>query len=569
MPHRSVDKKSPPETSHRLDTGFRAALAVVAGLLLAAAFPKIGVAGFAWVAPAIMLAAAGGVDGRQAFRLGYLAGLLHYLASFYWLLNIPVMKLAPITGWLALSGYLALYPATWVWLCWKIFRARIDPDTRNFGETCEQFLAATWMQRLVWALSCAALWVTWEMTQARFLTGLPWNFLGASQSQMLPIIQIAGITGVYGVSFLAAWFAVSLLGAAAVVVRRSQSPRRWLGELILPMLAIAAAVGYGLPRILQPVKPSDTRELDITLIQPSIPQRWIWAPGESSNRFVQLLQLSEQALARRVAGTNRLGLIVWPEAAVPGLVRFDTNIHHAITNFVRHHNVWLVLGADDVAARRDSDNPFAYDNFNASFLISPAGEFRETYRKRRLVLFGEYLPFARWLPFLERWTGMGSFTAGREVVPFRVPELGFNTSVLICFEDVFPHLVREYVDDDTDFLLNLTNNGWFGESAAQWQHAANAAFRAIENGVPLVRCANNGITCLVTPQGAMRDIFLPGTTDAYGAGFKTVRVPLLAGRRREPTFYRKHGDLFGWACIGWSVLTVARSFLRRRRDFAG
>jgi apolipoprotein N-acyltransferase len=298
----------------------------------------------------------------------------------------------------------------------------------------------------------------------------------------------------------------------------------------------------------------------IALVQPSIPQRWIWSPEESSNRFTQLLRLSEAALTN--AG-SKPDLLVWPEAAVPGYVRWDTNIHSAVTNLVRRHQVWLVLGSDDAAPPLGSDDPFAADIFNASFLIGPEGEFRAAYRKRRLVICGEYIPFVRWLPFLERWTGMGSFTPGREVAPFRVPELGLKTSVLICFEDVFPHGVREYVDADTDFLLNLTNNGWFGESAAQWQHAANAVFRAVENGVPLVRCANNGITCWVTPQGQIRDAYLPGTLDAYGAGFKIVQVPLLDGKKREPTFYRQHGDVFGWGCIAWSALVVGRAFLRR------
>ena len=537
----------------------RLALAMLAGLLLASAFPKIGVAGFAWVASGAILAVAIGVEGRQAFRLGYVAGLTHYLTSLYWLLNIPVMKLAPITGWLALSGFLALYPAVWVWLCWKMCPAKIDESSGRPAEMFEQFLAASWTQRLVWALSCAALWVTWEMVQARLFTGFPWNFLGASQYQMLPVIQVASFTGVYGVSFLAAWFSVSLLGAAAVVVRRSQRPRQWMGEIILPLLAVTGVAFFGVRQFAQPSAPPP--QAKIALVQPSIPQRWIWSPEESSNRFAQLLQLSEEVL------TNKAGkpdLLVWPEAAVPGYVRWDTNIHSAVTNLVRRHQVWLVLGSDDAAPRQGGDDPFAYDNYNASFLIGPDGEFRATYRKRRLVICGEYIPFVRWLPFLERWTGMGSFTEGRAVVPFRVPELGLKTSVLICFEDVFPHGVREYVEEDTDFLLNLTNNGWFGESAAQWQHAANAIFRAVENGVPLVRCANNGITCWVTPQGQMRDVYLPGTLDAYGAGCKLVQVPLLGGKKREPTFYRQHGDVFGWGCVAWSALVVGRVFLRRR-----
>jgi apolipoprotein N-acyltransferase len=149
-------------------------------------------------------------------------------------------------------------------------------------------------------------------------------------------------------------------------------------------------------------------------------------------------------------------------------------------------------------------------------------------------------------------------------VPFEVAEKGLKTSVVICFEDIFPHLVREYVDPDTDFLLNLTNNGWFGESAAQWQHAAGAVFRAVENGLPLVRCANNGLTCWVDAAGRMHEVYFPGTRDIYGRGIKTVEVPLLAGARPTATFYRRHGDVFGWACVAWAGLGVLKGFRRRR-----
>src|SRR5207249_930586 len=203
--------------------------------------------------------------------------------------------------------------------------------------------------------------------------------------------------------------------------------------------------------------------------------------------------------------------------------------------------------------------------FNASFLLNPRGELVAKYHKRRLVIFGEYVPLERWLPFMKYLTPIGgSFTPGDQPVPFRLTQPQAFVSTLICFEDVFPHLSREYVEDDTDFLLNLTNNGWFDESAAQWQHAANAVFRAVENGLPLVRCANNGLTCWVDAQGRMQDVYFPGTQDIYGAGIKLIQVPLLDGSRREPTFYRRHGDAFGWSCVGGSTLVVGRTFLRRK-----
>jgi apolipoprotein N-acyltransferase len=150
-----------------------------------------------------------------------------------------------------------------------------------------------------------------------------------------------------------------------------------------------------------------------------------------------------------------------------------------------------------------------------------------------------------------------------------LPLGNIRTATLICFEDVFPHLVRRYVAADTDFLVNLTNDGWFGESAAQWQHAANAAFRAVENGRPLLRCCNNGLTCWVDSSGRIRDIFRDPTGSVYGPGFLTATLPLPAPEERRPgTFYTAHGDWFGWACAGAALLAFAariKAALQARR----
>src|SRR6185369_7788579 len=162
----------------------------------------------------------------------------------------------------------------------------------------------------------------------------------------------------------------------------------------------------------------------------------------------------------------------------------------------------------------------------------------------------------------------GEFTPGKEPVAFRMPSLKIVTSVLICFEDIFPHLVREYSQPDTDFLLNLTNNGWFGESASQWQHAASAMFRAVENNLPLVRCANNGLTCWVDRNGRMHDVYFPDSKNIYQAGYKIVQIPVGSTGKYMPTFYRKHGDLFGWLCcavaaLGWLQFEWKKRSARR------
>lgn len=526
--------------------------AVLAGLLWAAAFPKIGLAGLAFLAPGALLGVALGTGGRRAFRLGYVAGLAHYLAALYWLLHIPVHKLAPLTGWLALAAFLALFPATWVWLGWRCFPARLDAPTPGAGpdSALRRFAATPWRRRLAWGVTCAALWVAWEMIQARIFTGFPWNLLGSSQYRQLPLIQMAALTGIYGVSFLAAWFSVCLLSSAALLAGGSRHVQLWRSDLALPLLVGAGLLAWGVRAALRPAGAGPPVRL--ALIQPSIPQRWIWEEQESGRRFAQLLEWSARAMAAKP------DVVVWPEAAVPRMARWDADLHSAITNFARSHGVWMILGSDDAEPVAGASAGREYEVSNAAFLISPEGRFVARYRKQRLVIFGEYLPLARWLPFLERWTGLGSFTAGDRPVPFDLSGLGCRVAPLICFEDIFPHGVREHVADDTDFLVNLTNNGWFGESAAQWQHAAAAVFRAVENGLPLVRCANNGLTCWVDARGRLHEVFFPGTTDIYGAGFKVVEVPRRGEGSRPPTPYRRHGDVFGWACVAWAGLVLWR-----------
>ena len=530
-------------------------LAIVTGLLLAAAYPKPGIAGLAWVAPGAMLAAAFGTRGWRAFRMGWIAGFAHFLASLYWLWNIPVMKLAPCIGWLALSGYLALYTGAWTWLCCRFWPALGGEADETLAIQLQRFASGRWIQRARWTWVCAAAWVALEMIRARLLTGFPWNLLGVSQGKLVPLIQIASFTGVYGVSFLVAWFSTALLCAAALFAAGGRAMRFAKLEVLLPLVVVVGVLAWGLRVTLGPE--ADSGSLKVALVQPSSPQKMIWDPGEGKNRFSKLLELSERAMA----GKPKPALIVWPEGGVPGFARWDTNIHHAITNFARRHGTWIVLSADD-AAPNPSRAPGEYDDFNGAFLVSPEGEFVATYHKQRLVMFCEYIPLSGWLPFLSRWTGMGNFTAGTAPARFNAPELHCTTSVLICFEDIFPHSVRAYVEEETDFLVNLTNDGWFGESAQQWQHAANAAFRAVENGVPLVRCANNGLTCWIDSRGRLRDTAFEGTESIYGAGFKIVDVPLAEGSKRSATYYRRYGDVFGWGCVALTTLVLLAGWRR-------
>ncbi|MEY2428927.1 MAG: apolipoprotein N-acyltransferase [Verrucomicrobiota bacterium] len=548
-------------------------LAILAGLTLAASFPKIGIAGFAWIAPALMLVAAWGKTGWERFRIGYVAGLTHYLASLYWLLLIPYrwhgIPLGPALGWLALSAFIALYPATWVWVLGEVLspkskvQSREEESGSQRSEVKGQNSGGGWMLRTLWALSGAVLWVALEMIVARLFTGFPWNLFGASQWQLLPLIQISSITGVYGVAFIVVWTSLSLLSAALMIIQRPTMRSAWLGEIILPLAVLVIVFSFGFHQLAH--DPSPTRTIKVTLVQPNIPQTVIWDASKDDERFRELVHLSEQAL------TNQTDLLIWPEASVPQLPLWekDRKTFSALTNLAASHHVWLIVGADDAEPRLNSSRPNDADYYNSSFLISPDGRLREIYRKRALVIFGEYIPLIRWMPFFKWFTPIeGGFTSGDRAIPFLLPDLKVKTSVLICFEDIFPHLAREYAEDDTDFLVNITNNGWFGEGAAQWQHGTSALFRAVENGLPLVRCSNNGLTCWVDAHGRLRQLFHDRNDSVYGAGIMTAEIPLLdAGQRRTPTFYNQHGDWFGWGCVGLAAVMVVGRIVRGRNYF--
>jgi apolipoprotein N-acyltransferase len=525
----------------------RCGLAVLAGLMLALSFPHWNLAGLACGAPGLMLASAMGTTGRQSFWLGWLAGLANWLLGIYWLLLIPV-KFAPIVGWLLLCSFLALYSGAWVWLAWKTYPQRLTTSLA-LRDAPSWFMTTTLMQRLVWGFACAAFWVAGEMIQGRFLSGFPWNLLGTSQYQMPPLMQIASFTGVYGVSFLIAWFSVALLCAGVSLIRTPL--RRWnpVREVLAPVVTIGIACFYGFLVLQRPPEPA--ARLKLALVQPSIAQTNIWDSASDPTRFQKLLKLSDAALAEDP------DVLVWPEAALPSQFRWDTNrydgltVQETIVRLAQEHKVWLLFGADDAEPTNEKVN-----YYNSAFAISPEGKIIATYRKRQLVMFGEYVPLSRYLPFLKDFTQVyGEFTPGTAPIPFYLDTLRVTTSVLICFEDLFPHLGREYVSTNTDFLLNLTNNGWFGESAAQWQHAVGSIFRAIENGLPLVRCANNGLSCWVDPRGRMHEVYFPdGSKNIYRAGYKIASIPILFDRTRKLTFYAKHGDVFAWACVAFAVV---------------
>ncbi|MEO5802539.1 MAG: apolipoprotein N-acyltransferase [Verrucomicrobiota bacterium] len=519
-------------------------------MFLAISFPKFNLWGLAWLAPGLMLSTAVGKPGKIAFGLGFVAGLGHYLCSLYWLLLIP-LRWHGVVAWLSLSIYMALFPAAWCWVCWRCY-PKVKCLSRSgkieSGAT-HPFISTSQFQRIRWAVFCGAAWVAMELGIARIFTGFPWNLLGVSQYKLLPLIQIASVTGVYGVSFMVVWTSVAM-ACAVLMARHTRSTfSMFARELAAPFLGLATIIVFGYIKLSVP--DFTGARLKVALIQPGIPQSVIWDANERTNRLHKLVELSNAALAERP------DLLVWPEAALPpGMVGRTRDTQQLVTELVRSNQVWMVFGVIDTVGASNKIE------LNSAFFIDPNGDLISRYHKRRLVIFGEYMPGVQWLPFLKKLRAGGAgLGQGRVIVPFQMRQPRARIAPLICFEDVFPHLTRDSVDSETDFLLNLTNNGWFGKSAAQWQHAISALFRAIENGLPLVRCTNNGLTCWIDSGGRMHDVYFQGSTDIYEAGFKIVEIPLRSSIEKEhaQTIYNRYGDFFSWACAAITFAITAGS----------
>jgi apolipoprotein N-acyltransferase len=311
------------------------------------------------------------------------------------------------------------------------------------------------------------------------------------------------------------------------------------------LLVAAVAASFGETKVA--AIPASHDELPVALVQPAFAQTLIWDSDQDETRFHQMVALSGQAL------TNHARLLIWPEGALSSLT---PERMAALAELAARHQVWVLATAD----LAEPSGTGALEYFNGSILIDPKGALAGVYHKRRLVIFGEYVPW--WLSFLKWVTPIdGGFTPGTDPVQFAMKNPDARFSPLICFEDSFADEARRHVTADTGFLVNLSNDGWFGNGAAPWQQAAGAVFRAVENGLPLVRCTNNGLTCWIDAQGRMREIFSVAG-NVYDSGFLCAQIPLRAGGERGRTFYNLHGDWFAWICCGISLILCLGAFRR-------
>jgi apolipoprotein N-acyltransferase len=389
-----------------------------------------------------------------------------------------------------------------------------------------------------------ALWVTGEWVRGWLMEGFPWGLLAYSQHRILPVIQVAEIAGAWGVSFLVA------SGNAALAALLVLGPRRAVRGLLAAALLVAASLGFGWHALR--AGSLNGPAVEVGIIQPSVAQSLKWDPA----RHAEILALYERLT--REAGRSHPALILWPETATTIFLRGDASLLARLTRLAADLDTTILVGSIDQRPVRDRGSPRgAYEFLNSAFVLTGQG-ITGKYDKIQLVPFGEYVPLSGLIGFVRGWAEfISDMGAGEAAWVLEAPGARFGT--VICYEVIFPGLFRRFVADGADFMANITNDAWFGETSGPWQHLSALPLRAVEHRVAIARAANTGVSAFVDPSGRIGP-WLP----LLERGVLAQRVPLRAGQ----TFYTRYGDWFAHACLALSAVAAVGAWLwrSRRRD---
>ncbi len=504
-------------------------LCILTGFLLMLIFPWYDVEWLAWMAFVPLLTATRGMRLRTAFLWGWIGGCVGYLGILRWIPHTMItyggVPAAMSYGILLLlvvyvAMYVGMFTAGWTW------------GVRD------------WPRGVV--LTVPALWVALEWIRAQALSGFPWASLGYSQYLNRPLIQVAELTSVYGVSF-----ALVLGNVVIAQLLHGVRQRRWerLGlPCALAVLGLMAIWGYGGWRLHQTSRVADTpaADLGVALLQGNIDQSLKWDHTAREATFSIYRTLTLEA-----AADSEVDLIVWPEASTPFFFANDRSFQARQLLLAREAGRPLLFGSPTYT--RDGDQDVMY---NSAFLVGPEATVLGRYDKIHLVPFGEYIPLRHLLFFLDKLVeGIGDFRSGEAYSVMTIPQGRF--AVLICFEVIFPDLVRRFVGHGAQFLVNITNDAWFGYSPASYQHLSMVVFRAVENRLPIVRAANTGISAVIDPTGR-----LGLQTDLFVRTWIKDRISPAEG---PTTFYTRRGDLFAYGCLLVTAGSLAWGIIRYKR----
>lgn len=504
-------------------------LVALSSVLLALSFPNFNLWPSAWVGLVPLFFALKDKDPRKAFGLAFLAGAIFFLGTLYWLVHVT------LPGMLAVVLYLSVYTG--------LFGAVVAP---SLGKPSF---------RSLFFVPC--VWVIMEYARSHVFGGFCWNLIAHSQAFNLPAIQIADIAGAYGVSFLI----VLVNTAVFFTIKDIRNKRYDTFYMAAAVILMFIAAGYGVLRLNNIFT---GEKIKVSVVQGNIPQDEKW---DAKFKHDILDKYDRLTLA---ASSDKPDLIIWPETSVPGFMELDRGLFERVSNIAIRSGARLLVGEP----RQDDKDEELY--YNTAVLFDRDGKRSAHYDKVHLVPFGEFIPAKGLFRFVEKFTKstIGDFSSGKDYTVFSFPaERSQITdeyskrlikkicfSVMICFEDIFPDIARRFVKNGAQFLVNITNDAWFNDSSAPFQHLESSVFRAVENRVNVIRAANTGISCFIDQKGRVFGPVNSGDRYTFIGGHSTDEITLTPAR----TFYTSCGDLLVYICalfVLWYVLSE-----RMKRD---
>jgi apolipoprotein N-acyltransferase len=503
-----------------------AAAGIFSGVLLVLSFPRSDFSLTAWVALVPLLYHATRATPRQALASGAILGVVFHLGNLYWISEVMVRygglgRPVSIAVLAALVGYLTLF-------------------TMTFGGLTA--VACRWGGPRG-LLAAPVLWVGLEFFKNFPWGGFPWCLLGYSQVRVAPVVQIASVTGIYGISLLVVW-------VNALVAYWLSGPgwKRAVAAGAPVAMVLTGVMSYGYVKLSEPL-PEAT--YPVTAVQANVAQEHKWDAGYGAKIFADHMRLSAEAAA------NGSRLIVWPESSTPFLFDQSPVVAGEMRAFAGQAGVYLLFGSDDyeTLAPQEGGGIRAY---NGAKLISPEGDVGLRYRKIVLVPFGEYVPMRSIFSFAESlMEGVSDFSSGTEVLV--APVDGAKLGAFICYEAIYPDLVRRFVGKGAGLLVNLTNDAWFGETSAPFQHFNMVVARAVETRRYLVRAANTGISAIVDPYGRVL---------TQSNLFTQQVVSGKVSFRSDETYFVRYGNLVAHSSAVATLLfglAVVVFFLREKK----
>ncbi len=529
--------------------------ALASSVLCWLAFPPVGWAGVVWIAPIGWLALIARVElsGKRPYRAIWLAGFVFWMLTLHW---IRLPHAVNYLGWPALSSYLACYLPTFVAL------ARVGVHRL----------------RLPLWLVAPAVWTGLDFVRARLFTGFLMGSLAHTQVEFLPVVQIARLVGEYGVSFLIVFVAACI---ADLLLQKNASLPNRLVPLSMAALSLLIVMMWGTKNLTADLVNDQLAPLGprVGLIQGNALADWKSDAEKQQRIMLEQMELSLAAMRQAERDGRPVDLVIWPETAfrqslvtvAEGYQPPAERIHESfltagqrdLAEFVRQTGAALLSGIDRVHISPDVSGQPEMQGYNSSVLVDRQGKVVTTYDKMHLVIMGEYVPFADWIPWLQNLTPITGFAKPGEA-PQAMSLDGFVFCPNICYETVVPHLIRQQVTQlaeqgsPPDALVNLTNDAWFWGSSELEMHLACGIFRAIEMRTPLVIAANGGLSAHVDAYGTVQQI-TPRQEPA------TLIVDLAKRTGGGLTFYARWGDWFAGACVVCCVVLAIVGWRSRER----